>query len=293
MSWTEVAALAATQHGLVTTRQLHEVGITRASLRRAIEGGRVAQFRRGVYLFAGVPPTPWQPLAAALLTVDGVASHRAAAGLHGLPGVAPGAAEITVFDATSPRLAGVVSHRGLVLHADDIVMRASLAVTSPARTLIDLSGRPDVSTRLLRPMLDDCAIRRLCSPEDVEHAFDRCGTHRHGSARLRRLIAERVQADSHLEQLWLRRLVRAGLRPPEVGYQLIVDGQVLVLDFAWPAHRVAIEVDGWAPHATRSAFDRDRLRDLAAARMGWRVFRVTSRTPPSELFRTLRQVVSQ
>lgn len=293
MTWADVAGLAATQHGLVTTRQLHELGVTRASLRRAIDGGRVAQFRRGVYLFAGVPRTPWLPLAAALLTVDGVASHRAAAGLHGFPGVVPGAVEITVFDATSPRLSGVVTHRGLVLHADDVLVEGPLPHTSPARTLIDMAGQADVSTSLLRRMLDDCAVRRLCTPEDVDRAFGRCGTHRHGSARLRRLVAERVQADSHLEQLWLRRLIRAGLRPPALGYQLVVDSAVIVLDFAWPSHRVGVEVDGWRPHATRSAFDRDRFRDLAAARLGWRVLRITSRTPPSDLFRTLRQVVSQ
>lgn len=187
----------------------------------------------------------------------------------------------------------MATHRASVLYLDDVGTRDDFAVTTPARTLIDLASRRDIDTVLLRQMVDDCAVRRLCTPEDIAASLDRCGTHRRGSVRLRRLIEERVRTDSHLEQAWLRRLVRAGLRPPEVGYQLVVDGSVLVVDFAWPAHRVAVEVDGWRPHSSRGAFDRDRLRDLAAVRTGWTVLRVTSKTPPNHLFTTLRQLISQ
>jgi very-short-patch-repair endonuclease len=180
-----------------------------------------------------------------------------------------------------------------VLYVDDVTVVDGLHVTTAARTLVDLAAYRDIDTSLLRRMLDECAVRRLCLPDDVAASLERCGTHRRGSVRLRMLVAERVQADSHLEQVWLRRLVRAGLRPPEVGFQLVIDGSVLVLDFAWPEHRVAIEVDGWRPHATRQAFDHDRLRDLAAVRAGWTVLRVTSRTPPAQLFATIQQLISQ
>lgn len=292
-TWRAVADLAATQHGLIASRQLERLGVGRRSIERARERQRVVSYRRGVYLLAGTPADVWQPLMAALLLVDGVASHRAAAALHGFPGVMPGAVEFTVFDATTPRVNGAVAHRSSVLYVDDLAKVGGFDVTAAARTLVDLAAYRDIDTSLLRRMLDDCAVRRLCLPNDVAASLERCGTHRRGSVRLRRLVEERVRSDSHLEQVWLRRLLRAGLRPPEVGYQLVVDGSVLVLDFAWPEHRVAVEVDGWRPHATRRAFDHDRLRDLAAVRAGWTVLRVTSRTPPAHLFATIRQLISQ
>ena len=217
---------------------------------------------------------------------------RAAAGLHGFPGVQAGAVEVTVFDSTTPRLRGVKAHRAAIVVADDITTVTGLAVTSPARTLVDLAGCSDIATSLLARMLDDCAIRRLCRPDDVAECLDRCQARR-GRRRLLALLDQRMRADSHHEARWLRRLQRAGLCPPAVGYQLVVDDRVMVLDFAWPEHRVGIEVDGWQPHATRSAFDRDRLRDLAAARAGWTILRVTSHTPPAELFATIRPLVSQ
>lgn len=46
-------------------------------------------------------------------------------------------------------------------------------------------------------------------------------------------------------------------------------------DFAFPAERVAVEVDGgqWLPRGGRHARDSDREKLNAAACLGWRVFR--------------------
>ena len=48
-------------------------------------------------------------------------------------------------------------------------------------------------------------------------------------------------------------------------------------DFAWPGHRLIVEVDGWAAHGHRLAFERDRARDLAHQAAGWTVVRLTWR----------------
>lgn len=286
MNWPELAALAERQHGLVTTTQ---VG-SRSAVRWAVAAGRLAVVRRGVYRVAGAPPSPLRDLAAVLLAVDGVASHRAAGWLHRLAGIAPGTLEVTVFAMRTPRLVGVKAHRASVLYADDVTVVEGLPVTSAARTVVDMASC--TGPVALQRLLDDCIVRRLCTAEDVAACLERSEVRR-GRRRLVPLLDARSRSESHLEQLWLRRLRRAGLEPPEVGYQLVIDGRVLVLDFAWPAARVGIEVDGWQPHATRSRFDSDRLRDLAAVRVGWTTLRVTSRTPPSQLFATLRPLVCQ
>ena len=47
------------------------------------------------------------------------------------------------------------------------------------------------------------------------------------------------------------------------------------LDYAWPAARLAVEVDGgqWAPGGGRHATDKDRDKLNHAAALGWRVLR--------------------
>ena len=47
------------------------------------------------------------------------------------------------------------------------------------------------------------------------------------------------------------------------------------LDFALIDHRVDLEVDGWAHHSSRRAFEADHERDAELAAAGWHVLRFT------------------
>ena len=78
---------------------------------------------------------------------------------------------------------------------------------------------------------------------------------------------------SEAERTLVELIRRAGLPRPQTNTRI---GRYEV-DAAWPEERVALEVDGFAYHSTREAFERDRRKtaDLAAA--GWRVSRVTWR----------------
>jgi very-short-patch-repair endonuclease len=49
------------------------------------------------------------------------------------------------------------------------------------------------------------------------------------------------------------------------------------VDAAWRRQRLIVELDGYAFHGTRAAFERDRARDRRLAAKGWRVLRVTWR----------------
>jgi len=57
---------------------------------------------------------------------------------------------------------------------------------------------------------------------------------------------------------------------------MLLAGRKVRIDLAYPEQRIAIELDGWDYHPSRSAFDADRCRsdDLLVAR--WSPVRFTS-----------------
>lgn len=79
--------------------------------------------------------------------------------------------------------------------------------------------------------------------------------------------------DSVLETAMGKLLDRAGIGGWVFHHRVIG----IELDFAFPAQRVDVEVDGWASHAKRAQFERDRERDAELAAVGWHVMRFTWR----------------
>ena len=158
--------------------------------------------------------------------------------------------------------------------------------------MVDLAASLDRS-RLAR-LVDDADRLGLARPADVAACLERVGTSgRAGADRLRSVLADRVSVESGLERAWLRRLRRARLPAPVTQHQLVVEGSVLLIDFAWPGHRVGLEIDGWAPHRVRGSFDNDRRRDLLFRLADWTVLRATSRTDPALLVRALTEALTR
>jgi very-short-patch-repair endonuclease len=71
---------------------------------------------------------------------------------------------------------------------------------------------------------------------------------------------------------------RARLPSPEINIRL---GSYEV-DFLWPRERVIVEVDGYAFHSSRRAFEDDRRRDADLAARGFHVILITWRQIVSE-----------
>lgn len=67
--------------------------------------------------------------------------------------------------------------------------------------------------------------------------------------------------------------------PPRPVPQFVVrneDGSFLArVDFCWPALGLIVEADGFAFHADRAAYRKDRERLNGLERLGWRVLRFT------------------
>jgi len=78
---------------------------------------------------------------------------------------------------------------------------------------------------------------------------------------------------SELEERFLALCRKEGLPHPLVNAPLLG----YVVDFHWIEAKVVVELDGFASHGTRSAFESDRDRDTALSARGYVVLRFTWR----------------
>ncbi|MEA2827640.1 MAG: hypothetical protein QOG43_2079 [Actinomycetota bacterium] len=288
----ELAALATSQGGLVTYHQSRD-HLTQRQLEYRLRTGGLVIVRRGVYRQAGAPITRSQPLRAALLAAGptAAASFCSAAEISRLPGIVAEVPELTMPGPGRVRLPGVRAHQSQTFPAHHVTVHLGLRVTTPARTLADLSAI--VGPQLLGRLVDDGLRRHLLDLDDLREACDVLACRgRHRLTVLRAVLEARLPGfhpgDSAAELDVRRILVGAGLGEPVPQYQVDVGGTVFLLDWAYPDERIAIEYNGWEFHGSRSSFDHDAARTSALTAAGWRVLIVTSATAPSVLVRNVR-----
>jgi hypothetical protein len=275
--------LARRQHGLLTRAQLLAV-ITEHQLEHATRTGEFELVRRCVYRVGGAPWT-WdqQVLAACLAGRTGtVASFRTAARVWGLPGALDDdPLEVTTPTRRRVRMPGVRVHDSFILGGWHTAVRHAIPVTSPARTLCDLTAcwRPWEVERAV----DDALRRKLLTLQRLEAVFlDLAHRGRRRSTVMRAVLEARLPGfdpgDSPMEAKVLRWIVGAGLPLPVQQHRVRIDGHTYRLDLAYPDLKIAIEYDGWDWHSRRSSFDGDRARQNPLELAGWLVLRYTSRS---------------
>ena len=284
--WREITKIAARQAGLVTNRQLRLVGASPAAIARLVREGQLVPIRRGVLAVAGAPADDRRTArAAALASPDAVVSHRSAAWLHQLITRQPNLVDLTTQRRPIKAL-GVRGHQA-ELSPEEITDCDGIPLTSIVRTLVDLTASlpPDWLERLVH----EAVMRRMCSYEDVRRAAE--ARTDDGGPVMTELLDE-IHGSTPLEARWERILRAAGMPSPITQFQIVVDDRVYVLDFAWPDARVALEVNGFAFHSTRDAFDRDHGKVVALQAAGWNVVSATSKTPPAPVLTALRLAIS-
>jgi predicted transcriptional regulator of viral defense system len=269
-----LAELLEDQHGVVSRRQLFELGIGRRSIARRLHKRQLRIVHSGVYANGAMRLQPrgrW--MAAVLACGEGaLLSHWSAAALWRVAkerGPTP--------HVTAPRnrhvRARLVMHRVRVLPAAERSVRDRIPVTSLARTLLDLASIADEGA--VAWAAEEADRLGLLSLQALDQVLDR-HRGRPGTRRLRRVVAahhEPTPTRSELERLFTCLIADAGLAMPATG--ALVEGHEV--DAFWPRERLVVELDGWRFHKTRAAFERDRERDVRLRIAGYEVLRFTYR----------------
>jgi very-short-patch-repair endonuclease len=240
-----LVALAARQHGIVTTAQLLAAGVGRRSIARRVDSGWLVSLHRGVYQ-VGPIAAPLGPEMAAILACGGALSHQSAAAIWGF-GQRDDVVHVTVEGPGRRTRPGVRVHRTLSLKA---VVHNGLPLTTPFHTLQDLA-RVLTAAELDRAT-EQAHVLGLVIPDDA------------GEPEFTRSEAEER----------LKRLCKAAALPMPRTNARVAGYEV---DAFWPAHKLIVEVDGYKYHRTRGRFERDRRKDAALTVAGYRVIRITWR----------------
>jgi hypothetical protein len=236
-----VGRYVARRHKVLSLEEARDLRLSYAAVRHRVDTGAWSTLHRGVYHVGAGIPTPLALYRAAVLSVgaDAVLSHRSAAALWGL--VAHGGP----VHVTCPRK----------LDRDDLVAHW----TRRPPTAITRHGIP--ATGLVWTLDDLRAGEELIRSAERLHGLDRRALRRKGG----------TFARGHLIGLFLSLVDDAGLEPPVTEYPLLG----YEIDAAWPAIRLAVEIDDYETHDNRDAMDRDRARDRELTVAGWTPVRAT------------------
>ncbi len=281
----QIGVLATSQHGIVSTEQLHEIGLDNRAVSRRVAAGRLIRMHRGVFAVGHTALKPEGYWMAAVLACgpDAALSHASAAALWG---IRPTSAALT--DVVIPTQAGRRRRKGIRVHRTDLPQTTThrgIPVTSPARTLTDLATT--LPRRALTRAVEEAEKRDL----DLSGLEELTG--RPGAAAVREELNRLPKRNtrSSFEIAFLRFCRAHDIPTPQAN----VDVHGLLVDFTWPDARVVVEADSFEHHGTRQAFERDRHRDAVLHAAGYHTARYTHRQltkRPHEVERALRTLLS-
>jgi hypothetical protein len=262
----------------VSRAQLLEIG-TRQQIDYRLQSGMLERVYESVYRLTGSPETWRQKLIAATFAGGklSVASFRAAAALHYLPGGKE------IIEITSPRHRrarhiGVYPHESKYLTDLDVMYVDNIPVTRVARTINDL-GLVVEQWRMKPEVLDhamhDAVRRAIVDVERVVREWERLGGRlRAGGkaveAMLRNFVPPLRNPDSSPELRLLQLLRAAGFPEPVPQFRVwISPTKWYDLDFAWPWLKRFAEFDSYKFHGNWDKHERDALRLLLIRELGW------------------------
>lgn len=309
-----VLALAERQLGLISDRQLDELGIDRRRWVRAVANQQWLDLSGRVWLRSGAPCSGLTCSRAVVLHcgAGSAVSHHSAAALWGIPGFRLWPLQVSVprtswggtdrIELSLPRNfvddQRAIDHRVLVHRPTAWPDRATgmidgVDVVRPALLLLQLA--PVVAPKRLQRILDHLWSRGLLSgPSVAAELAPMLGRGRAGVVAIRTMLDRcgpgYVPPESNLEARLIDLIDAAGiprpLRQKDLGDNVRWLGRV---DLYWPQWLLVVEVDSDRYHGALSDREDDAKRQRALEAAGYTVVRVTE----FELWHRRDQVVDR
>jgi hypothetical protein len=229
----------------VARRQLLRAGLGAGAVDHLVAAGALILLYRGVYAVGHRPVGPRSREMAVVL----LAGPRGALGDHSASGLwqlRRWHGPVHALGPKSKRGPGFVIHRTRNLPPEDVTVHWGIPVTTPLRTLLDLSRH--LSLDALDAALAEALVR---GPVTLEALQPRA------TGKLRQLLTTAAPTKSHLERD-LRKILHSHGLPQPISNGFVCGYEV---DLQWPEQRLVAELDGWLYHGHRRAFETDRERD--------------------------------
>jgi very-short-patch-repair endonuclease len=264
-----------------------------STVRSRVASGTLVRLYDGVYAIGPGPVSQegrW--LAAVLACGPGAAlSHRSAAALHGLQRGDGRFPDVTAPTSRGRSIVTISNH--ITSRPIDATTRSEIPVTSISQTLMDLAATSH--PRFLESAIERAEMLRVLDARDLHaRSRGRPGARALDDA-LRAFDPDNLRTREELERRVLALCRRSNLSKPQINAPLTLPSGPIVVDFLWPAHRLALEADSRKHHDTVTAFERDSRRDQALTLAGYRPIRTTwlqVTREPGELANTLRTLLA-
>lgn len=275
---------AAVGHGVLTTQDLDQLGVTEGMIRRRKQSGLLSPVIRGVVTLPGTELTEKGRFRASVYASgkNCCLSHRSALSLHGL--VRERGPVQIVRESGTGRGPGmklrrsenfdfaIQCHQTRSLPAEQITTVEGIRAVTVERGLLEFAAEAS-DAEVGKALSQGERERSLCWERlnDVLAGSPRAP----GSGRLRREADAWVPAyadtASEPEEDFARNIVRSGLPIPEVNQPI----EGVVPDFLWRELFLAAELDPYGTHKGYEQFHRDRRKSVLLEQLGLRVIRFT------------------
>jgi very-short-patch-repair endonuclease len=261
-----VMRMADLQWGRISSRQLQDLGASRARITRWRESGYIRQVLPHVYAVGHVAQSVEADLTSAILYAGrgAMLSHASALWWHELLEARP-----TLIQVSTPRKCS--SQPGIRVHSRRTVELAHhrrLPTTTVSQALLDFSATAPVDSVV--GVLAEADYRRVLNHRELTAIY---GRGRPGSATLKQALGqhtpELARTKSKLERAFHALCRRGHIPAYEVNYRLCG----ITVDAFWPDLGVVVELDGVQGHATPAQIRRDHRRDLTLRAAGYVVVR--------------------
>ena len=242
----------ARQHGVVARWQLVQAGLAEPVIDNLVDTRKLISLHRGIYAAGYRPVGPRSREMAVVLLAGrrGALAGESSAGLWCM--TRPWRGPVHALSAHSWKGDGFVIHRTRHLPPADVARHWGIPVTTPLRTLLDLSRILPLDA--LDAALAEALVRKLLTLEALEPR---------AKGKLKQLLTTAAPTKSKLERD-LRRILRA-YRPAATDQQRL--RLRLRWRLHWPGHRLVAELDGWLFHG-HGTLETDRERDPCSP-PGW------------------------